>query len=76
MATLFDQNHENNHKNSMASQTVLAELEEGDRIQVRREGGEGRVWSSVHRVLNRVSRIWSSPRVWSGVSGSGINFYD
>jgi len=34
VATLFDQNHENNHKNSMASQTVLAELEEGDRIQV------------------------------------------
>jgi hypothetical protein len=34
MATLFDQNHVDNHKNSMVGQSVLAELEQGDRIQV------------------------------------------
>ncbi|XP_023339618.1 uncharacterized protein LOC111709908 [Eurytemora carolleeae] len=34
IATLFDQNHVDNHKNSMAGQSILAELEEGDRIQV------------------------------------------
>ena len=34
VATLFDQNHTDNHKNSMASQSVLLELEEGDRVQV------------------------------------------
>ena len=35
VATLFDQNHVDNHKNSMVGQSVLAELEQGDRIQVR-----------------------------------------
>ena len=35
IATLFDQNHVDNHKNSMAGQSILAELEEGDRIQVK-----------------------------------------
>ena len=34
VATLFDQNHTDNHKNSMASQSVLLELEEGDKVQV------------------------------------------
>ena len=35
VATLFDQNHIDNHKNSMAGQTVLMELAQGDRVQVR-----------------------------------------
>ena len=35
LATLFDQNHVDNHKNSMVGQSVLTELEQGDRIQVR-----------------------------------------
>jgi hypothetical protein len=35
LATLFDQNHVDNHKNSMVGQSVLAELEQGDRIQVK-----------------------------------------
>lgn len=34
VATLFDQNHIDNHKNSMVGQTVLMELEQGDRVQV------------------------------------------
>jgi len=34
VATLFDQNHIDNHKNSMAGQTVLIELAQGDRVQV------------------------------------------
>ena len=33
VATVFDQNHQDNHKNSMAGQTTLLELAEGDRIQ-------------------------------------------
>ena len=39
------QNHIDNHKNSMAGQTVLMELAQGDRVQVRQstalEGEEG-----------------------------------
>ena len=34
VATLFDQNHADNHKNSMVGQNVLMELQQGDRIQV------------------------------------------
>jgi len=34
VATVFDQNHLDNHKNSMAGQSVLMELEAGDRVQV------------------------------------------
>ena len=34
VATLFDQNHVDNHKNSMVGQNVLMELQQGDRIQV------------------------------------------
>ena len=34
-ATVYDQNHVDNHKNSMAGQSVLAELAMGDRVQVR-----------------------------------------
>jgi len=34
VATVFDQNHIDNHKNSMASQTVIMELAQGDRVQV------------------------------------------
>jgi len=34
VATLFDQNHVDNHKNSMASQSIILELQEGDRVQV------------------------------------------
>ena len=37
VATLFDQNHIDNHKNSMVGQNVLMELEQGDRIQVNTE---------------------------------------
>ena len=33
--TIYDQNHNDNHRNSMASQSLLLELEEGDRVQVR-----------------------------------------
>merc|ERR1719391_582608 len=32
--TIYDQNHKDNHRNSMASQSLLLELEEGDRVQV------------------------------------------
>jgi hypothetical protein len=35
VATLFDQNHTDNHKNSMAGQSILLELQQGDRVQVR-----------------------------------------
>ena len=38
VATLFDQNHIDNHKNSMVGQNVLVELEQGDRIQVNTSG--------------------------------------
>ncbi len=31
---IFAQNHIDNHKNSMASQTVIMELGQGDRVQV------------------------------------------
>ena len=31
---IFAQNHIDNHKNSMASQTVIMELAQGDRVQV------------------------------------------
>merc|ERR1719205_582016 len=34
VATLFDQNHVDNHKNSMVGQNVLMELQQGDRIQI------------------------------------------
>ncbi len=34
MASFYDQNHESNHKNSMAGQSVLLDLDKGDRIQV------------------------------------------
>jgi len=34
MASFYDQNHDSNHKNSMASQSVVVELEDGDKIQV------------------------------------------
>ena len=32
VASLFDQNHRDNHKNSMAGQTVLLELKTGDEV--------------------------------------------
>ena len=32
--TIYDQNHNDNHRNSMASQSLLLELEQGDRVQV------------------------------------------
>ena len=35
IGTLYDQNHIDNHRNSMASQTVVTELSPGDKIQVR-----------------------------------------
>ena len=38
VATLYDQNHIDNHKNSMVGQNVLMELEQGDRIQVNTQG--------------------------------------
>ena len=34
MASLYDQNHVDNNKNSMSSQVLCAELEEGDKVQV------------------------------------------
>jgi len=34
VATVFDQNHVDNHKNSMAGQSVLMEVAAGDRVQV------------------------------------------
>ena len=33
VGTIYDQNHNDNHRNSMASQSLLLELEEGDRVQ-------------------------------------------
>jgi len=34
LASFYDQNHDSNHKNSMAGQSIVAELAEGDRVQV------------------------------------------
>ncbi len=34
MASFYDQNHESNHKNSMAGQSVLVDLEGGDKVQI------------------------------------------
>ena len=34
MASFYDQNHDSNHKNSMVGQSVVAELSEGDKVQV------------------------------------------
>lgn len=34
LASFYDQNHDSNHKNSMASQSIVAELVPGDRVQV------------------------------------------
>jgi len=34
LASFYDQNHDSNHKNSMASQSIIAELCEGDKIQI------------------------------------------
>jgi len=34
LASFYDQNHDSNHKNSMASQSVVADLAVGDRVQV------------------------------------------
>lgn len=34
VACFYDQNHESNHKNSMAGQAVLVDMEVGDKIQV------------------------------------------
>jgi hypothetical protein len=36
VASFYDQNHESNHKNSMAGQAVLLDLEVGDKVQVRK----------------------------------------
>ena len=34
IASVYDQNHTDNHRNSMAGQTVLVELVPGDRVQL------------------------------------------
>jgi len=34
LASFYDQNHDSNHKNSMVGQSVVAELSEGDKVQV------------------------------------------
>ena len=34
VGTVYDQNHIDNHRNSMAGQSLLVELEHGDRVQV------------------------------------------
>jgi hypothetical protein len=34
VATVYDQNHNDNHRNSMAGQTLLLELNPGDRVQL------------------------------------------
>ena len=34
IGTIYDQNHIDNHRNSMASQIVVTELSQGDRVQV------------------------------------------
>merc|ERR1719430_574659 len=34
LASFYDQNHDSNHKNSMVEQSIVAELAEGDRVQV------------------------------------------
>ena len=36
IASLFDQNHVDNHKNSMASTTLIVELNQGDKVQVQK----------------------------------------
>ena len=35
VGTVYDQNHTDNHRNSMAGQTVLVELVPGDRVQLK-----------------------------------------
>ena len=34
LASVFDQNHKDNHKNSMAGQSLLVECERGDEVRV------------------------------------------
>jgi hypothetical protein len=34
IGSVFDQNHVDNHKNSMAGQTMIVELDKGDKVQV------------------------------------------
>ena len=34
VGTVYDQNHNDNHRNSMAGQTILLELNPGDKVQV------------------------------------------
>ena len=34
MASIFDQNHKDNHKNSMANQSILMEVKRGDLVTV------------------------------------------
>ena len=34
IASIFDQNHKDNHKNSMAGQTIVINVERGDEIVV------------------------------------------
>merc|ERR1719342_2010540 len=34
LASFYDQNHDSNHKNSMAGQSIVAELVKGDKIQI------------------------------------------
>ena len=41
VASFYDQNHESNHKNSMVGQSVILELEIGDKVQVYMFTGTG-----------------------------------
>jgi len=34
LASFYDQNHDSNHKNSMASQSVVCEISQGDKVQI------------------------------------------
>ena len=59
MATFFDQNHESNHKNSMVGQSIIIEVEVGDKVQVTLQYLYSKVRSSLlFRVSNHMQFFW------------------
>ena len=69
VGTLYDQNHNDNHRNSMAGQSLLIELEQGDRVQVR---DDRQIISELHisHFLPVLKKIWVV--VWLFVCHAGI----
>ena len=56
VGTLYDQNHNDNHRNSMSGQSLLIELEQGDRVQV--HGREIIAELQISRFLPVLQKIW------------------